>query len=224
MQLRFAPEPENGPTLVRAGLSRILRRPKGLPQVLSATKLADVQVKQAHPVYDLHADEIANGRGLDSAHPTGFRYLVYASNASVAAAEVQMDSAGKATLLSNVNFGPFVEGTARALGQLAGVGELEAISKRPFGRLKLLILRVLKRALKPALGSESYEVRLLRFSAIGVMALWLRSDATGRDIVYPLAPTPDILQAGKRYSPAGFLAAIRPLAKTRAGREGPLIP
>jgi hypothetical protein len=43
--------------------------------------------------------------------------------------------------------------------------------------------------LAPA-GAGSYEVRLLRFSAIALMALWLKPDAGGADIIYPMDPAP----------------------------------
>jgi hypothetical protein len=62
---------------------------------------------------------------------------------------------------------------------------------------------------------------VLSAAAIGVMALWLRPDAGGADIVYPMAPTPAGLEAERAYTEAGFLAAIRPLAERRAAKKDP---
>jgi hypothetical protein len=71
-------------------------------------------------------------------------------------------------------------------------------------------------------GAASYEVRLLRFSAIALMALWLKPDSGAADIIYPLAPAPDGLQAERAYAVDEFLAAIVPLAQKRIGSAGKL--
>jgi hypothetical protein len=130
---------------------------------------------------------------LETAHRTGFRYIVSAEGGAVAAAEVHTDNKGAATLLANVNYGPFVEATARGLGQLATQDQVRA---------------------------GAFEVRLLRFSAIAVMALWLKSDSGGADLIYPLAPVPEELQGERVYSVSDFLNAIRPIAQTRTASEG----
>jgi hypothetical protein len=72
--------------------------------------------------------------------------------------------------------------------------------------------------------SGSYEVSLLRFSAIAALALWLKPDSGGADILYPLAPAPAPLEADKPYSEEEFLAAIKPLAQQRAQSRGPIAP
>ena len=71
------------------------------------------------------------------------------------------------------------------------------------------------------MSANVYEVRLLRFSAIYVAALWLKSVAGAADIIVPLAPAPSALQAGKRYTADEFLAAIRPLAAQRVNKADP---
>jgi len=88
--------------------------------------------------------------------------------------------------------------TARALDQLAKLNQVRA---------------------------GSYEVRLLRFSAILLMAIWLKSDTGDPDIIYPLAPAPDVLQADKPCSADDFLKAIMPVAKARAAKKAsPAVP
>jgi hypothetical protein len=195
MPLHFATEPKNGTLLVSEGLNKLSARKNPLSGL--GVNFSALQINQPHAVYDLHADAIANNGGLASASASGFRYLVTGGTASLAAAEVQVDGAGTATLLANLNYGPYVEATARALTQVAAL---------------------------PSVRGGSYEVRLLRFSAIALMALWLKADAGGADIIYPLAPAPTGLEAERPYSAADFVTAILPLAQQRAGRRGPKVP
>lgn len=191
MPLRFASEPKNGSALVRAGLNQISARPS--PLSARAIDFAALNVTSPHAVYDLHADEIAGGKGLASAHATGFRYLVEGGGGPVAAAEVHTDASGTANLLANVNYGDFVPATARAFAQLANLAEVRA---------------------------NSYEVRLLRFSAIPLLAIWLKPDKAGADIIYPLSSVPGTLDAEKAYSADDFLKGIMPMAQKRAGTTG----
>jgi hypothetical protein len=193
MPLHFATEPKNGTALVQKALSKLATRPS--PLSARAVDFNALQVQQPHAVYDLRADAIAHGDGLASAKASGFRYLIGTGGGNVAAAEVLADASGNATVLANINYGPYVEATTRSLAQVATLS---------------------------AVGAGSYEVRLLRFSAIGLMALWLKPDAGGADIIYPLAPAPDGLQAERAYSVDEFLQAIVPLAQKRVGASGKL--
>jgi len=195
MQLRFAAEPKNGTTLVQHSLQRLAKGKNPLSgRGLTVESLA---VQAPHAVYDLRADEVAAGKGLASAHPAGFRYLIGPQGAPVAAAEVIADASGTAKLVANLNYGPFVSASARALQ------EAEKLNAAHPG---------------------SHEVRLLRFSAIAALALWLKSDTGGADVLYPLAPAPAPLQAEKPYSEEEFLAAIMPLARQRAQSNGSIAP
>jgi hypothetical protein len=179
MALRFAAEPKNGTTLVQNSLQRLAKAKNPLSERgLTAGSLA---VQPPHAVYDLRADEVAAGKGLAAAHPAGFRYLIGPQEAPVAAAEVIADASSTAKLVTNVNYGPFVAASAHALQKAGKLSEAHA---------------------------GNYEVRLLRFTAIAALALWLKSDAGGADILYPLAPVPAPLQAEKPYTEQEFLAAI----------------
>jgi hypothetical protein len=192
MAIHYAQEPANGSSLVQAGLGKLATRPS--PLTGAAVDFNALQLSAPHRVYDLRADLIAGGKGLDSATHTGFRYLVSGGGKHVAGAEVQVDGSGAAKLLANINYGPYVEATAQAFEK---VGALSAVA------------------------AGSYEARVLRFAAIGVMAVWLKPDAGGADIIYPMAPTPAGIDAEKPYSEAEFLAAIRPLAERRAAKKDP---
>jgi hypothetical protein len=193
MTLHFATGPENGIALVQQGLSKLHLRADFL-----ATRAIDfrtLQVSQPHAVYDLRADAIAGGAGLTSARLTGFRYLVQGGGgANIAAAEVLANATGTAPILANINYGPFVEATAQALARIQKLA---------------------------AVNAGSYEVRLLRFSAIALMALWLKPDTGGADMIDPLAPAPAGLRAGQMYSAEDFVKAILPIVQKRIANKNP---
>jgi len=192
MAIHYAQEPANGSYLVRSGLHKISTRPG--PLTGSGVDFNSLELSEPHRVYDLRADLIASGRGLDSAAPTGYRYLVSSAGKHVAGAEVHVDGTGAASLLANINYGPYVEATAQAIEKAGAL---------------------------PDVAKGNYEARVLRFAAIGVMALWLKPDAGGADIVFPMAPTPAGIEAERPYTEADFLKAIHPLAERRAAKKDP---
>jgi hypothetical protein len=192
MAIHYAQEPPNGSYLVRSGLHKASTRPS--PLTASAVDMNALELSEPHRIYDLRADLVASGKGLDSATQTGYRYLVSSSGKRVAGAEIHVDGTGTATLLANINYGPYVEATAQAIEKAGAL---------------------------PDVAKGNYEARVLRFAAIGVMALWLKPDAGGTDIVFPMAPAPAGIQAERPYSEAQFLDAIRPLAERRAAKKDP---
>jgi len=191
MPVRFATPPAHGESLVRDSLSKLSARQN--PLSARGVDFNILQVSQPHAVYDLRADAIVSGGGLASAVFSGYRYLVQREGAVEAAAEVQTDAQGNATTVTHINTGPYVQATAEALTRIAA---LEPVSK------------------------ESYEVRLLRSAAIYVMALWLKPESGGADIIYPLPPTPSGLNAEQPYSADGFIQAVLPLARRRSEGRG----
>jgi hypothetical protein len=192
MPIHSAAEPANERIVVEQGLNRLATRASPLSE--RGLDLSATSILPPQPVYDLRADAVAGGGGLGSAALTGFRYLVQNRGANVAAAEVVIPSPGAAPVLANLNYGPYVEATAHALATAAGLAPV---------------------------AQNSYEARLLRFSAIGLMALWLKPDSGGSDIIYPLAPAPSGLQAEQPYSAEAFFQIVRPLAANRAGKKAP---
>jgi hypothetical protein len=147
----------------------------------------EVQIQSAHEVYDLRADEIAKGKDLTSARLTGVRYLVGDSAQPQIAAEVPALKSRAVPQTANLNFGKFVQATASGLKDLESRG-----------------------------GRGKYVLRLLRFSALGLMALWLVEEHGKENIIYPLDPAPPPLDARRLYSESDFLAAILPMAQRRA--------
>jgi hypothetical protein len=104
------------------------------------------QLRLTYPqqVYLLGLDDIRAGRNLESARPSGWRYLVQSPDGrAIAIAESVTDPRG-GQVFAHLNYGPFVAGTAETL-------------------------RVAERANLP-----SAEVRLLEVPALYLVALWLQ--------------------------------------------------
>jgi len=200
MTLRFALEPSNGSQLVRDALSRLMARTSAhspAPQTLSRVAPSSLQVMAPHAIYDLRADEIARGGGLETARATGFRYPIQAASRPVAAAEVHVDTSGQAHLVANINYGPFVEESERAFAALAS---------------------------SPQVVGQTYEARVLRCAAIPVLAIWLKGDPERPDWVYPLPPAAPTITTGVLCTVQDFLQQIRPIARNRAASHRSSVP
>lgn len=192
MPLEFAREQPDAQSLIADALDRVLAR----PSPISAMDLAaePLEVGQPHPVYDLSAEDIANGRGLDAARLTGERYIVGTPGAAVAAGELVPGGPGGAPELANLNYGRFVQGTVDALGRLEQLDEVK---------------------------SHDYEVRVLRSAAVFLFAIWLKPKSGRPDILYPLDPAPPPLEALRPYAPEAVLEAVAPIAQRRVDEPGP---
>lgn len=92
MSLRYASEPTNGTLLVKQNLQRLVTRPNPLSE--KGVDVGSLAIQTPVAVYDLRADDIAAGKGLDAARFTSFRYLIGSADKPVAAAEVITDPSG----------------------------------------------------------------------------------------------------------------------------------
>lgn len=183
---------------------------EGLPRPgaagLAGVAAAEIALSLPHPVYDLTREDLAEGRGLSAARQTGWRCLVSRGDGSVAAVEAPLGppplpprpggppvppSAPAEPAESHVNTGPFVAATEVAL-KLA-----EA---------------------HPEVLLHPFELRLLRITALHVMALWLVPDGGGPGLVVPLAPRPRDLAEGV-LAEKDFVSSLS--AAARAQRERP---
>ena len=139
-----------------------------------------------HEVYAMGLDDVVGG-DLKKARRTGWRYLVLQGDRAVAAAVVDAPE-GKARMqFSHVNSGPFVEETVNAVAQAEG---LEAVAR------------------------GDYEVRLLNIPALYVMALWLHGERD--DLLLPMPPTNESLDAKKVYAAADLLKRLKRPAQARS--------
>jgi hypothetical protein len=146
----------------------------------------------SYPVYTLGLDNVAAGAGLSKAKLTAWRHE-FMSGDEVVAAEV---SAGRRPRFSGLN----VNSSFRSIQQ-------ELRSATETGK---------------AFADQSYQPRLLQISALGIRALWLKSEPRSHaDVVIPLAPTRRELTANRHYSPAEFIEALRSAADALLRTDAP---
>ncbi|HEX8738107.1 MAG TPA: hypothetical protein VF721_22425 [Pyrinomonadaceae bacterium] len=124
-------------------------------------------------------------KDLRKAEAAGWRYTLLNADEPVVAAEVN-SSGGEDAQFSHFNTGPFVEETARAILQAESLDEV---------------------------AENDYEARILKIPALYVMALWLHGERD--DILIPMPPTNEKLEAQKTYSPKEFFGALAPAADAR---------
>jgi hypothetical protein len=148
MDLQFVQPPAEVMDVAIAGLQHMAENSSSL----ELRRLFTDQLKLTYPqpVYFLGLDDIRAGRGLEAAKTSGWRYLVEAPDGrAIALAESVTDSKG-AQVFAQLNYGPFVAGTAEAV-----------------------------RAAEQ-MGLPGAEVRLLNIPALYLVVLWLqrKDDAT----------------------------------------------
>ncbi|HET7489681.1 MAG TPA: hypothetical protein VFJ85_17265 [Acidimicrobiales bacterium] len=162
--------PSEAEEAVRAALDHFAGVPETRLHALAGTRPAELAPTVPHPVYTLGLSDLtAAGAGLGTTQATGWRYLLRQDDQVVASAETVADQAGRA-LFSHFNSGPFVASTAAALSTAEGLAETQ---------------------------EGSYELRLLHVPALYAMALWLHGDAG--DLLIPLAPAPEGIEANRAY-------------------------
>jgi hypothetical protein len=146
----------------------------------------------SYPVYALGLGAVAAGSGLHKAKLAAWRHE-FTSGDEVVAAEV---SAGRRPRFSGLN----------VLSSFRSVQEevrLAAEAGKDFA-------------------DRSYHLRLLQISAMGIRALWLKSNLPAHaDVVIPLAPTRHELTANRHYAPGEFIEALRPAAETLLRTDAP---
>ena len=141
---------------------------------------------RAHPVYTADLADAAAGRALESARLVSWRYFVSEQRGIGRAAEVYWDEASDSHAFGGITEGAFVDATLDALHMLERREEVER------GR---------------------FEWRILRIPGLYVFAAWLRNESGGEDLVVPLGPTYDPLEAGSVYSAREFNRALSEQAK-----------
>jgi hypothetical protein len=189
MIFRVPTVPSDGIDVVREGLGRF-SAPDTAIIAGSARHTADEspRIDHPHPVYELDAQAVAGGGTLDTARLTGFRYVVEEGAGPASFAELRVDAADPAPRMTMRGYGLYAEAL---IGGLAQVEKL------------------------PAVAAGSYELRVLRCSAIYLVALWLRGEQGAPDIVYALAPAPQGIEPGHPYSADEFMKIVRPLVQAR---------
>jgi hypothetical protein len=155
------------------------------PALRSAT--GPLQLAEPHQVFTLGLVDLAAGKGLDAAKPTGWRYLVQEDDKVLAAAESVAVGPADEYAFSAFNEGSFVASSASAIRAVREI---------------------------PEVVQGGFELRLLNVPGLYVLALWLH-DAQGKgDLLVPLAPSPVEAPTGKPVAAAVLLKELADKAQT----------
>jgi hypothetical protein len=145
-----------------------------------------LQLTEPHQVFTLGLSDLAAGKGLKAAKPTGWRYLVQEGDNVLASAEVTSAGPADKYVFSAFNEGRFVASSANAMRAV-----------REFPEVK----------------QGNFELRLLNVPGLYVMALWLHGAQGKGDLLVPLAPSPIETPVGKPVPAAVLLKELAAKAK-----------
>lgn len=154
------------------------------PALRSAT--GTLQLTEPHQVFTLGLTDLAAGKGLDAAKPTGWRYLVQEDDKVLASAESVAVGSTNEHVFSAFNEGSFVASTASAIRAVREIPEVE---------------------------QGGFELRLLNVPGLYVLALWLHGTQGNGDLLVPLAPSPVEPPAGRPVAAAVLLKELADKAK-----------
>jgi hypothetical protein len=185
MTLRVPQPTEESVETVRSHLSALASRAAFSERALSRANPAAVALAAPHDVYFLGLGDVAEGKSLDAAKLVGRRFLVMEGDTPIASAELAEHDEGVAF---QANEGPYVESTAAAIAQAEQ---------------------------DPDLAAGEYELRVLRIPALYLVAVWLKNEQGGSDVVIPLEPAPAPLEPWRKLTPAEFLSMLVEPARRR---------
>jgi hypothetical protein len=163
-----------------------LARERKLPHRMPQVHLETLSHSEAHGVYFVPLDALAEGKLLAAAKQTSWRYLLVQDNEPIAEAELTAGRRGakgpasRALEFVSLTHGPFAPGTVEALGAAERL---------------------------PQVASADYELRVLRIPAVYFVALWLHG--ANDDILIPMGDAPAGLKRNEPYSEAAVIDALR---------------
>jgi len=131
-------------------------------------------------------DALAQGKLLEAARQTSWRYLLIQDNAAVAEAELSVGRRG-------------------AKGAAGRSLEFVGLTHGPFAAATIDALDAAERL--PQVASDDYELRLLKIPAVYLVALWLHG--TREDILIPMGNAPGSLKSNQPYTESAVIAALR---------------
>lgn len=163
-----------------------LARERKMPHRMAELRLESLSHSEAHAVYFVPLDALAEGKLLQAAKQTSWRYLLVQDNAPVAEAELAAGGRGakgaksRALDFMSLTHGPFAGATVDALGAAERL---------------------------PQVARDDYELRLLKIPAVYFVALWLHGAKD--DILLPMGQPPGGLKPNEPYTEAQVIAALR---------------
>lgn len=189
MTLRVPEPTEASVETVRSHLSELAGRTAFRRRALARANPAGLALAAPHDVYSLGLRDLAEGASLDAATVDGRRFIVMDGDKPIASAELADQGRGSGFQATE---GPYVESTAAALERADE---------------------------DPELAEDDYEIRVLRIPGLYVMALWLKHEQGGTDVLIPLDPAPAPLEPGRKYGPVEILSALAEPARARLAAD-----
>lgn len=186
MPLRLAEPPRAALEAVQGALLERVERFDFATRALRDAPAEELALAAPHPVYTLGLAPLVGGEGLEGAELTGWRYLILRGESAIASVEIGVSGAALDASRLEVNEGPFVRATESALGRAEQLPELER---------------------------GTYELRLLRIPGAYVIALWLKPDEGGGDVLLPLGETPPEVEPDRAYGADALLDVLQEPAR-----------
>lgn len=185
MPITFPKAPRGAAAKLVGHVTELVRERK-LPHRMQQMHLETLSHSEAHGVYFVPLDALAEGKLLAAARQTSWRYLLVQDNAAIAEAELTAGrrgakgAAARSLEFASLTHGPFASATVEALGAAERL---------------------------PQVARADYELRLLRVPAVYFVALWLhRADD---DILVPMGDPPAGLERNEPYGEAAVIEALR---------------
>lgn len=163
-----------------------LARERNLPHRMPQMHLETLSHSEAHGVYFVPLDALAEGKLLAAAKQTGWRYLLVQDNEAIAEAELTAGRRG-------------------AKGAAARALDFASLTHGPFASATVEALSAAERL--PQVVRADYELRLIRIPAVYFVALWLHG--ANDDIIVPMGNPPGRLKANEPYGEAAVIGALR---------------
>jgi hypothetical protein len=191
--LQLSNPPANAYQLLVQAIIRVSAAGGAASEIANVADPSRLSSVLPHKVYTLGASQIAQGRDLDRARLTGWRFLIQYGTKVLAAAELSCDPTGANVRFSSIDVGPFAKATRDVV---MAAERLESVRR------------------------GSYELRVLRAPSVYAMAVWLKNLEQGEDIVLRIDPTAQAQTSGQAIggdrwtqSSSQFVQSIRPAAK-----------
>ena len=202
MALHFAQPPEASMSALNAILPRIATRTSVATNAPNLGYAVGAALRRGQegapptlapisaPVHVLGLDQLATGADVAKTKPKLWTHLLHGEAGAAPIAEADLDA-------TNHGFAALTEGDPiTALGKRIRALESESLKS-----------------------DQDYDLAMIRVPALSLTAVWMKGRGGAPDVVIPNESPQSPLTAGKRYTLAEFIAALRPLAQALLAQD-----